>query len=196
MADQHRTDEQSIERDALDRELDAVLARYSGVEPRAGLETRILARLRAEEERPRVHAWWRWSVAAAMAAVVVIAVALIWRSARQSHSVAIRTSITTAGPKTPEAAVTANPASSVAHQQAPTRRPGTHRAPAVTAPAAPKLDQFPSPQPLSEQEKVLAGYVDKFSARAALLAEARMDSLRRDEEERRQIAAGSQDSQQ
>jgi hypothetical protein len=46
------------------------------------------------------------------------------------------------------------------------------------------LDQFPSPQPLSEQEKILANYVAKYPEHAALIAEARMEALRRDEEER------------
>jgi hypothetical protein len=62
---------------------------------------------------------------------------------------------------------------------------------------SPKLDQFPSPQPLSEQEKILASYVNQFPDHAALLAQARMEMLRRDrEEELRQAGADStQDSQ-
>jgi hypothetical protein len=61
---------------------------------------------------------------------------------------------------------------------------------------APKLDQFPSPQPLSEQEKLLWNYVAQHPERAGLVAEARMESLERDAEERRQLAAGQPDSQQ
>jgi hypothetical protein len=44
----------------------------------------------------------------------------------------------------------------------------------------PKLDQFPSPQPLSEQEKILAAYVAKYPEDALLLAQARAEALRRD----------------
>ena len=38
--------------------------------------------------------------------------------------------------------------------------------------AAPKLDHFPSPQPLSEQEKLLLDYVERFPEQAARVAEA------------------------
>jgi hypothetical protein len=53
----------------------------------------------------------------------------------------------------------------------------------------PKLDVFPSPLPLSEQEKILASYVSEYPKHAALVAEARMDDLRQETEERRRIAS-------
>jgi hypothetical protein len=53
----------------------------------------------------------------------------------------------------------------------------------VVIAASPKLDQFPSPQPLSKQEKILANYVTEYPEHAALIAEARMEMLRRDQEE-------------
>ncbi len=72
--------------DELDRMLDAALAKYAAVEPRTGLEDRILANLRAERTRVPDRAWWRWSVAGALAAVVVVALALAWRSGKPSAS--------------------------------------------------------------------------------------------------------------
>jgi hypothetical protein len=57
----------------------------------------------------------------------------------------------------------------------------------------PKLDVFPSPLPLSEQEKLLAIYVGQDPEHAALVAQARMADLRHEAEERQQIAAGEQD---
>ncbi len=48
------------------------------------------------------------------------------------------------------------------------------------AAAIPKLDQFPSPQPLSEQERILAGYVENFPERAALVAKMQSEDLRRE----------------
>ena len=49
MADENQNhDWQAAERDPLDRDLDAALAKYAAVEPRAGLEDRVLANLRAE----------------------------------------------------------------------------------------------------------------------------------------------------
>jgi len=44
--------------------------------------------------------------------------------------------------------------------------------PKVVATAAPKLDQFPSPRPLSEQELALARYVNEFPQEAMLIARA------------------------
>jgi hypothetical protein len=57
------------------------------------------------------------------------------------------------------------------------------------AAAGPKLDSFPSPLPLSEQEIILASYVAEDPEQAALVAEARMDALRQQDEERRLIPA-------
>jgi len=75
----------------------------------------------------------------------------------------------------------------------PHRRP--RRSPeGAIAVAGPKLDVFPSPLPLSEQEKILASYVAQDPWRAALVAEARMDDLRHEVEERRQIVADEQDN--
>jgi hypothetical protein len=60
---------------------------------------------------------------------------------------------------------------------------------AMPAASAPKLDQFPSPQPLSEQEKILAHYVTNYPQHAALIAQARTDELRRDSIEESNDAA-------
>ena len=70
--------------DELDSTLDAALTKYATVEPRAGLEDRILANLRAEQARVLDRAWWQVHFmacsAAALAVVVVMALALAWRS--------------------------------------------------------------------------------------------------------------------
>jgi hypothetical protein len=70
--------------------------------------------------------------------------------------------------------------------------------PATVVAPAPKLDQFPSPQPLSEQEKILARYVANYPKHAALIAQARTEQLRRDraEEMAEAAPAGNQDSEQ
>jgi hypothetical protein len=77
------------------------------------------------------------------------------------------------------------------------RRPASvHRAvQAKTGPPAnPKLDQFPSPQALSEQEKILAGYVTEYPEHAAVIAQARMNDLRQEETEKmRESATDGQD---
>ncbi|MGB7331500.1 MAG: hypothetical protein WBD25_08940, partial [Terriglobales bacterium] len=55
--------------------------------------------------------------------------------------------------------------------------------PLVVVATQPKLDQFPSPQPLSEQERMLASYVAKYPETAALVAQARAEALQKEMEE-------------
>jgi Zn-dependent M16 (insulinase) family peptidase len=52
----------------------------------------------------------------------------------------------------------------------------------VTA-SGPKLDRFPSPQPLSDQEKLLASYVADDPHHAVLIARAQAELEKRDHEE-------------
>jgi hypothetical protein len=48
--------------------------------------------------------------------------------------------------------------------------------------ATPKLDQFPSPRPLSEQEQILMSYVARYPENAALVAQAQAEEREREEE--------------
>jgi hypothetical protein len=77
--------------DELDSTLDAALANYAAVEPRAGLENRVLSNLRAERSPVPDRAGWRWSVAGAL---IAVALALAWRSGKPSHPVASNRSLT------------------------------------------------------------------------------------------------------
>jgi hypothetical protein len=179
--------EWSGDRNELDRELDAALAKYAALEPRPGLEDRVLANLKAERGKVHERGWWRWSAVAALAAMVLLAVALAWRWGRPSPEIVRhRPSSTTQGAQPPKTQIATNTKENGIRSQRP--RPAQknigHRNghPEVVA-AYPKLDQFPSPQPLSEQEKILADYVAQYPDQAALIAEARSEALRRDEEE-------------
>ena len=188
--------------DALDRELDAALAKFAAVEPRAGLEERLLAHLQSEREHDPRRGWWRWSVVhtgVAITAMVVLMMAWLWRmNVRQNAAVAHQP---------PQSAL-----ASVWNRQAPRgegvdNRPSAPKSappravgrahPAAVAIAPPKLLQFPSPQPLSEQEKILAGYVNANPERAVLLARARTAALRQDQIDEQQAStarAGPPDS--
>ena len=55
------------------------------------------------------------------------------------------------------------------------RKPAARRVPASTAAAHPKLDQFPSPQPLSAEEIALVQYVENFPKEARLVAQAQQE---------------------
>jgi hypothetical protein len=172
--------------DALDRELDAALTQYAAVEPRAGFDERILANLRAERERVPASSWWRWS--AALAAVAVVVLALAWRWNRQSPPV-VRNHPSVSQPAQPATQTVSNGVDTSVRPvvlEAPRiaaspRKDAPRHAAHVTWASQPKLDQFPSPEPLSEQEKILRDYVTAFPEHAVLIARARTEAMRRDQ---------------
>ena len=176
-------------------ELDAALAKYAAVEPRAGFEERILASLRSDRARVRDRAWWQWTVAAALAAVLVVAAALIEKSNKpapmaQHHPTGTETALQPPAQAASRSERGTHLLRLPSHGKA---AHGVHRA-IVTA-ASPVLDQFPSPQPLSEQEKILEDYVAEHHQQAALLARARMAELKQDlAEEMRDVTASSDGS--
>jgi hypothetical protein len=188
--------------DALDGELDAALAKYATVEPRAGLEQRVLTNLQAEREKIASRSWRRWPVTVALAATVTIAVgvSLTWRSPKTSPAVSVNRppiSVRSGGQDGPLLAGDARnpqPLTSSARRKKTNR--DRRRQPTVAA--GPKLEQFPSPQPMSEQEKILASYVAHDPEHAALIAEARTEALKKDrrEEEETGASTGNGDSRQ
>jgi len=179
--------------DELENVLDAALGGYTAVEPRAGLEQRVLASLRAERIRVADHAWWRWRWAGALATIVAVAVALAWKAGKQSPplvaksaSVRIQSPLTLG---THAASVDGDAPRLHGHSVRYTpRRPLQAQSAAA---AISRLDVFPSPQPLNEQEKIMASYLAEYPEHAALIARARMDALRRDVEERKAISSDS-----
>jgi hypothetical protein len=183
------------ENDALDRELDAALAKYAAVEPRAGLEERILANLQSEQTRTPERAWRRWCVAAAAAAVIVVAVALAWKSGRPVQQQIVQHTPAQQSPQQPPPQVEANDQHIGAGSATTPKRQATvrHSQPviAVVATANPKLDVFPSPQPLSEQERLLLDYVHQSPMEAAQIARAQTELAAREEAERVGLQAGA-----
>ena len=160
----------------LDRILDTSLARYSAVEPREGLEGRILAKLRAERSRVPERSWWTWGLAAVVAAVFVAVMALALRPGKLSKPpVAEHYQVTEQPPHEPQQ-------QPVREEHADVHKPG-HRGRARPvasetrmAAGIPKLSQFPSPQPLTEEERALARYVRDFPQEALLVAQSQAES--------------------
>ena len=163
--------------DDLDRALNTVLAMYATVEAREGLEQRILVNLRSQEPIARSK-WWAWGLAAAALAIIIVSAA--WRfNGHTRPSIANHPAI----PQAPVENTTPKKATNrVAQNTVPVRRPAVRRA--APSDPNPKLDQFPSPQPMSDQEKILAMYINQYPEHAALIAEARMEALRQDEAEK------------
>ena len=171
------------EEDALGRQIDAELAKYAAVEPRAGLETRVLTSLRAEAARAAERTWWR-SRAVLAAAAMVLAV-LSFRSGETSHPVVTK-HLPTAAPAVERPGVRvgmelANDARRPLTRSTVNRIPHSAADPSVSA--GPKLDQFPSPQPLSEQEVALTRYVSQFPQDATLIAQAQEEVEKEIEQE-------------
>ena len=129
-------------RDELDRLIEGALAGYSDAEPLAGLEERVVNRVRAARARRRVVAW---AAAVAVAASVVV-VGVVVRTERRVP------------PKPAEVAGVTNvaPPAAVATPEPRIRRAARSRRPK----ALPKLEQFPAPEPLTAEEKALLALVE------------------------------------
>lgn len=134
----------------VDRILDLLLANYSAVEPRPGLEGRILESLRSQPAN-RASGFWLASVAV----VAVLAIAG-WMFRSPSRT----TTVSPAAMTEPRSEQSPTPS---AVSQAPSRLFATsairddRRSSAVLH--QPRREQFPSATPLSEQEHLLATYV-------------------------------------
>lgn len=179
----------------LDRALDTALAKYAAVEPRAGLEARILAHMESQRAPLPNRRWWLWSVACAGTALLVMTSAVAWRAGMPAHQITERRIPTVNRDlRETETRVVANREQDGIHSLSGKRRQGTRvlrdRRTLVVV-HAPKLDVFPSPQPLSEQEKILANYVATFHAQAALIARVTSQESQRD---RMELLGESQDS--
>jgi hypothetical protein len=155
MADQEKDKQMQI-----DDMLDSLLANYSSAEPRPGLETRILANLREAAEKDSARGWWnlRWLWAGVVAAAIIVAALLIGGRHRiepPTH-VVVETSQPVLQPEIqPHAPAVRNETVRI--------RPRKSLAPTRPQNAALALNErpavFPTPTPLSEQEKLLLSYV-------------------------------------
>ena len=167
--------------DDFECELDAALARYAAVEPRDGLEQRVLANLRGERQ---VRWGWVRPVAALATAVVVGAILLGWRATHSRASVAAVHSAAQGAAGLHEIQVSRGESRSVKArgEEVATRdmRKGGMRRHKTESTVLPKLDQFPTPEPLSDGERLLVRFVDEDPQEAALMAEAQTIELQRE----------------
>lgn len=146
------------ERDELDRLIDSELARYA--EPRVGLEQRIVAHIAAQGSNRSsfLRMWQRWALGGSVTAAIVLTFGIRLVTHHE-------TSVNTAGVARPSrqfkatATVPDTQAQPAHSKQSPKRVQNITRRPKPfeVAPRRqyPKLDIFPAPQPLSEQEQAL-----------------------------------------
>ena len=135
-------------RDAMERLLDDALASYSNEEPRPGLEQRILTRVRTESAPPR-FLFLKWALPISAAACLLAGI-IFW-----PHS--------TPAPESPATVQTAvaEPPAAVAPVEPVTPPCKKHRTTPLLArhPALPKRPQFPTPSPLTAEERALVAFV-------------------------------------
>ena len=160
------------ERDDLNSMLDSALMTYGDPGPDSGLEQRVLARVAAVAAPSPLRRWLPWAIALPVAACLLI---LVMSRPRISHSPdahstgATQASEPAAARPVPQPALQLAPAS---RGELATRksRPQSVAIAAKSVPL-PKLDIFPTPQPLTSQEQALVEFATQAPAseRQALL---------------------------
>jgi hypothetical protein len=169
----------------LDDLLDSGLKQYGQVLPPTGLETRVFANLRAEQENrvARPWPWWPTAVTVALCALAAGALFMIRKPGNGPELRIHRSAADTAsqGRHTPAAT---NPVSAPTLSAGSKGRAGV-RSRSRVAPISvePRLEQFPSPAPLSEQEEMLVRYIRERPHEAALIARAQADLLKQDRQQ-------------
>jgi hypothetical protein len=157
------------DRDQLDNLLDGALRQQGNVEPRPGLEGRVLARLAsANTGRTRTRGVWAWAVAGAAVMFLVIG---MWIGAGHRRSNTPAASVPNVS-KTEQKLATVMPPVEL-NKPAVRRVRSLRTAVPVTMAkgAEPRLQEFPSPRPLSQQEVVVAEYVQNFPEEAKLISQ-------------------------
>lgn len=149
----------------LDQLLDSLLDSYSDVEPRPGLETRVLANLRDQAGRRKSWQWrWGWAgcVTAALTALVFIVV--LERPIEPPRPVAHVVS---------PSVDRSDPAVTQRHHVAKKAIQPRHQEPVVAA-VDKRPDRFPTPVPLSDQEKLMLRYLAR-TPRQEIIAQSHPD---------------------
>lgn len=160
----------------VDELLDAGLAQRRSVEPRLGIEQRVLARLRTEERSAGWRAWpWRLAAGLAVAGMIGALVFVASRRQRVPGPPSIA-GVESSGSTAPAASIRSK-ASEPGSKAAGSQRPATRRAPmgnslavltSLPARNEPRGEVFPTPAPLSDQEKLLLAYLRLAPAPNAL----------------------------
>jgi hypothetical protein len=162
----------------IERWLDAGLKQYSRVDPRIGLEARTLASVRAAQKDP---AWQSKIVPSLLAAMLVIGTILFLGRARWITGPPVAPTPSASNIQIDvQAGFIPVPAVRRRRHTATTLPATRHSYPPKGEPASPRLEQFPSQRPLSEQEQMLAQYVQDSPQQATMLAQARALVLKQD----------------
>lgn len=154
------------DQDPKDHQLDRLLEQYAQVEPRPGLEDRILARLRTAASGRQWFRGWAWILAATAAVLSLMMGSGIRR--RPAGWPEIRRVARAPQPNSGTPALSAIPAHVPPEPHRPTA--GARQRAATGRVREPRLDQFPSARPLTRQELALAHYAQSFPGEAMIMA--------------------------
>lgn len=151
--------------DRFDKWLDSALEQYGNVQPRAGLESRIMANL---EVRSRLVVRRRWTLAFASAAVACIVLVALWHSPTSRETRQNIATVSSPNPENTAARLTTSlphPRKQEAHSAI--RRHARRTDDSVNA----RAQKFPSPRPLTDRELALAAYAKSFPKEAERIAQ-------------------------
>jgi hypothetical protein len=161
-----------------DERLDEALKQYSAAEPRAGLESRILANLASERERLNGRRWhWHWIAATLAFGIAVLVGSFLTRKPDYQRANVLNEAPITKGSQG------MTPHGPSDYKTVVALRPTNHgksQRPIEPARTEPRFEQFPSPRPLNEQEEMLARYVREWRPQAVMVARARAELLKRE----------------
>jgi len=153
--------------DPLDDLLDGALKQYGNVEPRLGLEGRVLANLAAQAGRTRAP-WTRvWAVTGVSTAALLL---VLWFShpsklkSRSDVSISVLRAVVVPPTLMPPVVGQVS-----RHKELRQRRNIPPRR--VTTAAGPKLQQFPSFRPMTKQELLVAEYAVRYPQEAMLVVQ-------------------------
>ena len=160
-------------RDRFDELLDKALHQYGYVEPRLGLEKRILANMQVAGNRGL--SGYRWLLAGTVTATLVVAMATgIWhRVLTPKQNVAAPAASQDAMKEVSSATIPRNPR--LVQPRTSRRRRRAVEGSRVASADSPRLARFPAPLPLSQEELLLARYAEHFPKEALLVAQEQRD---------------------
>jgi hypothetical protein len=160
----------------LDELLDSMLSAYSAAEPRPGLENRILAGMREAAGNPAAPWWsWKWLWAAGAAAAAALLLFMLWIGNHPAAPHPAKTVVQV--PRTAQPAPQITQSRPAAPVQTAKHQPKLRVPPRLQDASLP-LDRrpavFPTPTPLSEQERLLLSYYAR-TPRKELIAQSQPD---------------------
>jgi len=168
----------------VDEMLDSLLANYSSAEPRPGLETRILANLQGAAGNESPAGWWnfRWLWAGMVTAAIIVAAVLIsgrHRVEPPTH-VIVRTSQPAPQPEIQPRTPIVRQETAKVHRRKPSTVPTAQRN--ATLALSERPANFPTPAPLSEQERMMFIYLENTPREVVIAQLPRNDDQKESEE--------------